>query len=72
MELMKQRIKSEIWKIRKQKTPNQNSKKKKESKKNEDSIRCFWDNFKCTYIPYHGGDKRTKNESKKLKICMKQ
>ena len=42
---MKQRIKPAIWKIRKQKTPNQNSKKKKELK-SEDSIRSLWDNFK--------------------------
>ena len=34
-----------IWNIRKLKTTNQN-KKKKESKKNEDSISSLWDNFK--------------------------
>ena len=32
-EWMKPRFKSVIWNIKKQKTPNQNSKKKKESKK---------------------------------------
>ena len=44
---MKQRTKSEIWKIRKQETPNQNSKEKKEF---EGSIRSLWDNFKHTNI----------------------
>ena len=34
----------------KQKTPNQNSKKKKESKKSEDNIRSLWVNFKHTNI----------------------
>ena len=35
-----------IWNIREQKTTNQNDKKKKESKKNEDSISSLWDSFK--------------------------
>ena len=39
---MKMRIKSIIWNIRKQKTANQNNKKKKESTKNEDSVRSLW------------------------------
>ena len=47
---MKQRIKSAIWKRRKQKTPNQNNKKEKESPQNEDSLRGPWDNIKCTNI----------------------
>ena len=34
----------------KQKTPNQNSKKKKESKKIKDRLRSLWDDFKCTNI----------------------
>ena len=38
-----------IWNIRKQKTTNQNE-KKKESKKNEDSISSLWDNFKRSNI----------------------
>ena len=46
---MKQRIESAIWKTRKQKTPNQSNKKKKELK-NEDSLRDFWDNIKCNSI----------------------
>ena len=47
---MKPRIKSMIWNIRKQKTTNQNIKKKKESKKTEDSISSLWDNFKRSNI----------------------
>ena len=43
---MKQRIKSMIWNIRKQKTTMQNDKQKKESKTNEDSTKSLWDNFK--------------------------
>ena len=46
---MKPRIKSMIWNIRKQKTTNQN-KKKKESKKNEGSISSLWDNLKRSNI----------------------
>ena len=42
---MKLRIKSMIWNIQKQKTTMQN-KKRKECKKNEDSISSLWDNFK--------------------------
>ena len=38
-----------IWKIRKQKTPNYKSRKKKELK-NEDYIRILWDNLKHTHI----------------------
>ena len=44
---MKPRIKSVIWNIRKQKTANQNNKKKKELKKKEDSVRCV---CKCSSI----------------------
>ena len=43
---MKPRVKSVIWNIRKQKTTNQNNKKKTESKTNEDSISSLRDNFK--------------------------
>ena len=39
-----------IWNIRKKKTLNQNSKNKKNPPKNEDSVRCLWDNFKHTNI----------------------
>ena len=47
---MKLRVKSVIWNIRKQKTPQWNSKKKKGPPKNEDSVRSLWDNFKCSNI----------------------
>ena len=53
VEQIKQRIKSVIWKIRKQKTPNQNNKKKNELK-NKNSLRSLWDNFKCTNIHIMG------------------
>ena len=43
---MKPRTKSMIWNTRKQKATSQNNKKKKESKKYEDSISSLWDNFK--------------------------
>ena len=44
------RIKSTIWNIRKKKSFNQNSKKKKEFKKHEDRIRSLWEISKCTNI----------------------
>ena len=46
---MKLRIKSIIWNTRKQKTTNQNNKKRKNPKK-RDSIISFWDNFKRSNI----------------------
>ena len=46
---MKSIIKSMIWNIRKKKTLNQNSKKKKNSK-NEYRLRSIWDNVKHTNI----------------------
>ena len=39
-----------IWKIRQHETPNHNSKRKKESKKKNDSLRGLWDDIKCTDI----------------------
>ena len=57
---MKQRIKSEIWKIKYQKTSDQNNRKKRESK-NGDSLRCFWDNTMCANISSRGT--RRKRES---------
>ena len=46
---MKLRIKQMIWNIRKKKTSNKYSKKKKEYKKiDDDSVSILWDNFKCT------------------------
>ena len=47
---MKLRIKSMIWNIRKKKTSNKYSKKKKEYKKIDDSVSILWDNFKHTNI----------------------
>ena len=47
---MRLRVKSMIWKIRKQKTTNENSKKKKRIQKNEASVRSLWNNFKCSNI----------------------
>ena len=38
------------WNIRKKKTFNKNSKKKKESKKTKDRLSSLQDNFKCTNI----------------------
>ena len=43
-----------IWNIRKQKTPHQNSKKKKIIQRNDDSVRSLWDNFKHTNIHIMG------------------
>ena len=53
--------KSDVWNVKKQKTPNQNSKKEKVSKYNEDSAGRFWDNLKHTNIHMMGmleGQKR--------------
>ena len=47
---MKPKIIPATWNIRQQKTTNQNSKNKKESKKYEDSVRNLRDNFKHTNI----------------------
>ena len=55
---MKPRTKSVMWNIKKQKSPNQTSKKRIES---EDSIRSLWDNFKHMNICIMGvlqGDER--------------
>ena len=44
-------IKSEICNIRKEKKNTQSAKRKKSiQKKNEDSVRRLWDNYKCTNI----------------------
>ena len=47
---MKPGIKSVIWNIKKQKTPNQDSKKKKEPKNIGTVVNRFWDYFKFTNI----------------------
>ena len=62
VEWMKPRIKSAIWNIKKQKPTNQNSKKKKELKKNEDSVMSLWDNFKHTNIHIIGGPEGEESE----------
>ena len=58
---MKQRIKSTIWNIRRRKATNENSKKKKESKKNE-SISSLWDDFKKSNIHIIGMPKGEEKE----------
>ena len=59
---------SDIWK---QKTLNQNNKKKKESKKNEDSVSSLWENFKHSNIciigvPEEEEEKEIENLLKKI------
>ena len=49
---MKPRIKSMIWNIKAQKTPNQN--RKKSIQKNECGISSLWENFKHTNIHIMG------------------
>ena len=51
---MKPRITSMFWNIRKQKTTNQNNKRKKNPKKNDNSISNLWDNFKRSNICFIG------------------
>ena len=66
---MKPTIKTAIGNIRKQKTMNQNS-KRKTNPKNKDSVRSLWNSFKCTNICIMGalqGD-----ESKKLKTYLEK
>ena len=48
---MKLRVKAMIWNIRKQKTTNQKQQKENiNKKKDEDTGRRLWDNFKLTNI----------------------
>ena len=62
-----------IWNIRKQKTTNQNIKKKKEFKESKDSVRSLWDNFKHTDIHIVGGGCwKEKRESKKSETYSKK
>ena len=49
-EWMKRRIKSIIWNIRKKKQPIKTTRRKKEYKKQEDSVSNLWDNFKHSNI----------------------
>ena len=62
VEWMKPRIKSMIWNIRKKKNPTNQNKKKKESKKNEDSVGSLWDKFKCSNIRFTGVSKEEEKE----------
>ena len=64
-------MKSVIWNIRKQEITNQNNKKKKESKKNENSVNSLWDNFKRSNICITGVSEENRN-SKKLEIYLKK
>ena len=57
---MKQMLESVIWKTR-QKTPNQ-SNKKKEKFKNEDSLRYLWDNMKNNNIHIIGVSEKEERE----------
>ena len=68
-------MKSEIWNIRNQKTTHQNSKKKRESKKNEDSVSSLWDNFKHTNIHIRGvpeGEEKEQEIGKLFEKIMKE
>ena len=58
--------KSMIWNIRKKKIFNQNSKKKKESRKTriKDRLRSLWDNFKHTNIHIMRGARRKKETAR--------
>ena len=55
---------------KKQKTPNQNIKKKKRIQKNENGIKILWDNFKNTHILFLRVLEA--KESKKLKTDLKK
>ena len=59
---MKLKIKSMIWNIRKQKTTNQN-KKKKESLQNEECISSPWDNFIRSNICFTGVPEEEKEQA---------
>ena len=65
-----------IWNIRKRKTPNQNSKKKKGIQKKNDSLRGLWDNCKhttiCTMGVPEGGERERKDLKTYLKTIMKE
>ena len=63
-------MRSMLWNIKNQKPTNQ-SKKKKESKQNEDSGSSLWDNFKRSNIHIKGFQKE-RRKSKKLEIYLKK
>ena len=62
------RIKSVMWNIRKQKTPNQDSKKK--NFKNKDNVRSLLDNYKPNNTRIMGVLEGKKNE--KLKTYLEK
>ena len=70
--VMKLRIKSMIWNIRKKKQPIRTTKRKKNpKKKNEDSISSLWDNFKrsnirITWVPEEEKEQVIGNLSEKI------
>ena len=59
---MKPRIKSMIWNIRKKKTSNHNSEKKRESKKIKGSVRSLQDNFRHSNIHIRGVPEEEKEQ----------
>ena len=67
---MKQRIKSEVGKIRKQNTQPEQQKENR-IQKSDDSVSSFWNNFKSTSVLIMGvlGGER---ESEKLKTYLKK
>ena len=70
---MKLRIKSMIWNIRKEKTTNQNHKKKKKIQKSKDSVSSLWDSFKHSNIHIIGvSEGEEKEQKKKMEIYLKK
>ena len=65
------RIESMICNIRKQKTTNQNNKKKKNPKKTRIVETDSGINFRHSTL-HHRGDRRSREKKKKLEICLKK
>ena len=57
---------SPIWKTRWWKSFNQNSKKKRELKKNKNDLRDLWNNIKNIYIYITGVSEEKKESGRKL------
>ena len=68
---MKQRIKSKICNIRKQKTTNHNNKKEKGIQKSKDAVSSLWGNFKHSNFCIIGVPEG-EEKSKKLEIYLKK
>ena len=66
-EWMKLRIKSIIWNIRKKNQPIKTTRRKKEYKKQEDSVSNLWDNFKRSNICIIGVPEEEEQEIGNLK-----